>query len=99
MLQMSEKAAVALETLRRSQEIPDSHDTRLSAARDPGGDLAIRLEFVEEAKDDDQVAEQAGTELFVDSGLAESLSNAVMDVEETEEGVMTFVFRTPSPEG
>ncbi|MBW3666765.1 MAG: hypothetical protein KY394_04130 [Actinobacteria bacterium] len=97
MLEVSEQAAVALEAIRRSEEIPESHGTRLSPARHPSGDLAIQLEFVEEAQEGDQVAEQAGTEVYVDPGLAEPLSGAVMDVEDTNEG-LTFVFRSRSPE-
>lgn len=93
MLQVSEKAAVALEAIRRSEGVPESHGTRLSAARQPSGDLAIQLQFVEEAEDGDEIAEQDGTEVFVDSELAEPLSDTVMDVQNTEEG-MTFVFRS-----
>lgn len=97
MLQVSEQAAMALEAIRRSEEVPASHDTRLSPANDPSGDLAIRLEFVEEAQEEDQVAEQAGTEVYVDPQLAEPLSEAVMDVHDTDEG-LAFVFRSASPE-
>lgn len=97
MLQVSEQAAVALEAIRRSEGIPESHGTRLAAAQQPDGDLAIRLHFVEEAEEGDQVAEQAGTEVYVDSALAEPLAEAVMDVQETNEG-LTFVFRTSPAE-
>lgn len=79
--------------VRSSEEIPETHGTRLSPIRHPGGDLAIRLEFVAEAQEGDQVAGQAGTEVFIDSELAEPLSDAVMDLERTEEG-LAFVFRT-----
>jgi Fe-S cluster assembly iron-binding protein IscA len=92
MLQVSEQAAVALEAIRRSEGIPETHGTRLSPAPQPSGDLGIRLDFVEEAEERDQVAEQAGTEVYVDPALAEPLSDAVMDVQETNEG-LTFVFR------
>lgn len=95
MLQVSEQAASALEAIRRNEEVPESHDTRLSPAQSPDGDLAIRLEFVEGAEEEDQVAEQAGTKVYVDSELAEPLSEAVMDVQNTAEG-LSFVFRTDS---
>ncbi len=97
MLQLSDQAAVALEAVRHSEGIPESHGTRLSPSRHPGGELAIRLEFVEEAEESDQVARQAGTEVYVDSELTEPLSNALMDVEETGEG-LAFVFRTRTAE-
>lgn len=95
MLQLSDEAALALQAVRRSEEIPESHETRLSPSSHPDGDLAIRLEFVEEAQDSDQIAEQDGTEVFVDSALAEPLADAVMDVEETPDG-LSFVFRAHS---
>lgn len=94
MLQVSEKAAMALEAIRRSEEIPETHGTRLSKASQPSGDLAIRLEFVENVSDEDQVAAQGGTEVHVAPALVEPLAEAVMDVEDTEEG-LTFVFRSP----
>lgn len=93
MLQVSEKAAMALEAIRRSEEIPESHGTRLSEATQPGGDLAIRLEFVEDVPRDDEVAEQGDTEVYVAPALVEPLAEAVMDVEDTEEG-LSFVFRS-----
>lgn len=92
MLQVSEKAAMALEAIRRSEEVPESHGTRLSPATQPGGDLAIRLEFVEEVSDDDRVAEQGDTEVHVAPALVDPLADAIMDVEDTEDG-LTFVFR------
>lgn len=92
MLQVSEKAATALEAIRRSEDIPESHGTRLSPAPQPSGDLAIRLEFVEDIPQDDQIAEQGDTEVFVAPALVEPLAEAIMDVEDTEEG-LTFIFR------
>lgn len=92
MLQVSEKAAMALEAIRRSEEVPESHGTRLSPATQPDGDLAIRLEFVEEVPDDDRVAEQGDTEVHVAPALVDPLADAIMDVEDTEDG-LTFVFR------
>lgn len=97
MLQVSEQAAMALEAIRRSEEVPESHDTRLSRASHPDSDIAIRLDFVENAQEEDLVAEQAGTEVYVDPELAEPLSEALMDVEDTEQG-LSFVFRTKPSE-
>lgn len=88
---------MALEAVRHSEDIPESHGTRLSPARHESGDLAIRLEFVEETQEGDQIAEQAGTEVYIDSELAEPLSDALMDVEETGQG-LAFVFRTQPAE-
>jgi Fe-S cluster assembly iron-binding protein IscA len=91
-MELSENAAAALENIRQSQDIPEEHDIRLTADQQPSGDLAVRLEFVEQVPEDDQVAEQAGTEIFVDSKIAEPLAETVMDVQDSEEGLV-FVFR------
>ncbi|HEX2153868.1 MAG TPA: iron-sulfur cluster biosynthesis family protein [Acidimicrobiia bacterium] len=92
MLKLSENAAAALETIRRSEEIPESHDTRLTAERQSPGGIAVRLEFVETAGEEDEVTEQSGTEVYVDPVIAEPLAESVMDVEDSPEG-LSFVFR------
>ncbi len=97
MLQVSQQAASALEAVRRNQEVPESHDTRLSPAQTPSGDFAIRLEFVEGAEESDEMTEQGDTQVFVANDLVEPLAEAVMDVQETDEG-LAFVFRTTSEE-
>lgn len=92
MLQLSENAAAALETIRQSEGIPDGHDTRLTAERQATGDLAVRLEFVETAPEADHVAEKDGTEVYVDSLIVEPLADSVMDVQDSDQG-LAFVFR------
>ena len=95
MLKLSDNAAAALENLREAEGIPESQNARLTGGEQPGGDIVVRLEFVEDRLDADQVAEQAGTEILVDPGLAEPLSDVVLDIEDTGEGV-AFVF-LPQP--
>ncbi len=69
-MELTENAAAALEHIRQSEEIPEEHGTRLTADEQPSGDLAVRLEFVEQVPEGDQVAEQAGTEIYVDPNRA-----------------------------
>jgi Fe-S cluster assembly iron-binding protein IscA len=95
-LKLSENAAAALETIRQNRGIPEDHGTRLTGDQQPSGDLAVRLEFVEEVPEGDQVAEQAGTEVHVDPEIAEPLAEVVMDVEQSGEG-LAFVFRPQVP--
>ena len=97
MLQLTESAAAALESIRRIEEIPDSHGTRLTGGPQPDGDLAVRLEFVEGPAEGDQVTAQGGTEVYVDPEVAEPLSEAVMDVRDDESG-LAFVFRRQTTE-
>lgn len=97
MLKLSENAAAALESIRRSEGVPEEHNTRLTAERQPSGDVAVRLEFVETAGEEDQVAEQAGTEVYVDPAIADPLAESVMDVQDSAEG-LSFVFRPQETE-
>jgi Fe-S cluster assembly iron-binding protein IscA len=92
MLKLTQTAAVALESIRRSEGIPEDHGTRLTGDQQPTGDVAIRLEFVEEVPEEDLVTKQAGTEVFVDPDIADTLSDAVLDVQDRE-GNVSFVFR------
>lgn len=92
-MQLSENAAMALRAIRENEGIPEEHDTRLAADQQDSGDLAVRLEFVEETHEDDGMAEQAGTEVYLDPKLAQPLADTTMDVQQTEEG-LAFVFRS-----
>jgi len=97
MLQLSENAAAALESIRESQGVPEDQDTRLTAEEGESGGLALRLEFVDEVPENDQVVEQAGTEIHLDEKVVQPLENTIMDVRDTDEG-LAFVFRSQSPE-
>lgn len=97
MLQLSENAAAALENIRESQGIAEDQGTRLTADEGQAGGLALRLEFVDEVPETDQVVEQAGTAVHLDPRVVEPLENTVMDVRDTEEG-LAFVFRSQTPE-
>lgn len=93
MLQLSENAAAALENIRTNQGIPEDQETRLTAEAGQSGGLALRLEFVDEVPENDEVVEQSGTEIHLDERVVEPLENTVMDVQDTEEG-LAFVFRS-----
>jgi Fe-S cluster assembly iron-binding protein IscA len=96
MMELSENAAAALENLRESQGVPDDRGTRITAEQAQEGGLALRLEFVEEIPESDQVIEQAGTEVHLDEKVVGPLENVVMDVRDTDEG-LAFVFRGQTP--
>lgn len=96
MMELSENAAAALENLRENQGVPEDQGTRITAEQAQEGGLALRLEFVEEIPETDQVIEQFGTEVHLDQEVVEPLGNVVMDVRDTDEG-MAFVFRGQNP--
>jgi Fe-S cluster assembly iron-binding protein IscA len=96
MMELSENAAAALENLRESQGVPEDRGTRITAEQAQEGGLALRLEFVEEIPESDQVIEQSGTEVHLDEKVVGPLENVVMDVRDTDEG-LAFVFRGQTP--
>lgn len=96
MLKLSENAAAALENIRESQGITEDQGTRLTADEGQTGGLALRLEFVEDVPESDEVVEQAGTEIHLDPRVVQPLENTVMDVRDTDEG-LAFVFRSQTP--
>lgn len=91
-MQLTENAAAALENLREAQGIPDGRENRLTAEQGPTGGLALRLEFVENVSDEDEIVEKAGTEIYLDPQVVSPLEDTMMDVEDTDEG-LAFVFR------
>ena len=96
MMELSENAAAALENLRESQGVPEDRGTRITADRAQEGGLELRLEFVEEIPETDQLIEQSGTEVHLDEKVVGPLEDVVMDVRDTDEG-MAFVFRGQAP--
>lgn len=95
MMKLSENAAAALENIRQSEGIPADAGTRLTADQEESGGLALRLEFVDEVPETDEVVEQSGTEIHLDSRVVQPLENTMMDVRDSEEG-LAFVFRSQS---
>lgn len=97
MLKLSENAAAALENIRESQGIPEEAGTRLTAEEAESGGLALKLEFVDEVPETDEIVEQAGTEIHLDPKVVQPLENTVMDVRDSEEG-LAFVFKSQAEE-
>jgi Fe-S cluster assembly iron-binding protein IscA len=92
MLQITENAALTLAKVRDAQGIPASHGVRLSGSTNESGQHVVRIAFVEAPDQADHVAEQTGTEVYLAPEVADPLSDAVMDVEETEAGPQ-LIFR------
>jgi Fe-S cluster assembly iron-binding protein IscA len=65
---------------------------RLSGSTNESGQPVIRIAFVEAPDQADHVAERSGTEVYVAPEVAEPLSDAVMDIEDTDVGPQ-LVFR------
>ncbi len=96
MLQLTESAAAALESIRRAEAVPESHETRLTGGQQRDGEVEVHLEFVESRNEDDQVTALGGTEVLIAPEVAEPLSDAVLDVQDGVTGP-SFVFLPQTP--
>lgn len=86
MLQVSDAAAAVLEETRSAEELPETVGVRVFAQPDPSGDMQVSLTFAEEPLPDDEVTEQAGTQVYIAPEVAEPLSDSVLDLEQAADG-------------
>lgn len=85
-----------LETARAEQDLPDTYGIRVFAHADDQGQGTIALAFTEAPADDDQVADQDGTEVYVAAELAGPLAETMLDVEDSPAGPrLTLVPQAP----
>jgi Fe-S cluster assembly iron-binding protein IscA len=75
MLTLSQSAVEAVDTLLRTPQIPDDAGLRIR----PGGDSQLTVEIAPEPAPGDQVIEEGGARVFVDSDAAPMLDNAELD--------------------
>jgi iron-sulfur cluster assembly protein len=76
MLTLSQSAVEAVDSLLHRPEMPDDAGLRIRTA----GDSQLTIEITSEPAPDDQVIEEGGARVFVDSDLAPMLGNAELDV-------------------
>ena len=86
MLQVSDSAVAVLEEARTAQDLPDTLGIRISGQATQAGEIEVLLGFSEEPSENDEVTEQAGTRIFVAQEIAEPLSDAMLDIEDTPSG-------------
>ena len=75
MLTLSESAVEAVDNLLHSPEIPDDAGLRIRAT----GESQLTIEIAPEPAPDDQVIEDGGARVFVDSDAAPMLDTAELD--------------------
>jgi Fe-S cluster assembly iron-binding protein IscA len=83
MLQVTSTAATTLAAARAQNGLPEHFGVRISATAANTSQPAFQFGFVEEALEGDQIREAEGTRVFVAPEVADSLDNAILDVEET----------------
>jgi iron-sulfur cluster assembly protein len=75
MLTLSQSAVEAVDNLLSTPEIPDEAGLRIR----PAGESQLTVELAAEPAPGDQVIEEAGARVFVDSDAAPMLDNAELD--------------------
>lgn len=90
MLQITQTATTVF---RKILDQPDMNAStiRLVSAGDPGGDLSISVEAVDEPAASDQPVEAEGVTVVVTPELAQALDDAVLDARETDGGADLFL--------
>ena len=98
MLKLSTQAAALLEKARESQGVPEHFGVRVYGEAAPQGGTSIGIAFTETPEQGDEVGEQEGTNVFVAPEVAEPLSEALLDAEESPEGVRLTLKTESAPE-
>lgn len=89
MLTLTDNAVMVIRDLTAQQAVPQSAGLRI--ATDPTAN-ALTLALVEEPVQGDQVMDNSGARLFLDSEAAQLLDDKALDVEVDEQGGVQFAF-------
>lgn len=85
MLQVTDSALEILKEAREEGEAPEEAGVRLRSVLTEQGDT-IRVDFVDEPQQGDQVIEEPGLRVFVSGDLVEPLNDRTLDATETPAG-------------
>lgn len=87
MLVLTHDAAMVIRSIVESSEVPDEGGLRITARPLTETQSALEIAVAEEPEATDEVVEQEGAHVFLESGVAEALSDKVLDASVEEEGV------------
>jgi iron-sulfur cluster assembly protein len=86
-LVLTHDAAAVIRSIVESTDISDEGGLRITARAITETEAALELAVAEEPEVTDQVVEQEGAQVFLEPGVAEALSDKVLDASVEEEGV------------
>ncbi|MFC0005645.1 iron-sulfur cluster biosynthesis family protein [Micromonospora siamensis] len=89
MLTMTDNAVLVIRDLAAQQDVAQAGGLRIAADTDAG---SLTIELVPEPVQGDQVVDNQGARIFLDSDAAELLGDTSVDAEVDEEGVVQFGF-------
>lgn len=95
MLAISPEAAQAITGLVSQPGVPEGAGLRMAPGASPGEPTAVELTLAEGPTPSDQVVEEQGAQVFVDSELAPALDDKVLDATVEQDGVSFTLLEQP----
>lgn len=92
MLVLSDNAATTIRDIVERPELPDATGLRIAGAGDGSGQLSVAP--VATPEEDDQVIEDQGARVFLESDAAAILDDKVLDAGVDDEGRVSFFLGT-----
>ncbi|SCL28824.1 Fe-S cluster assembly iron-binding protein IscA [Micromonospora nigra] len=89
MLTMTDNAVLVIRDLAAQQDVLSDGGVRIAADMTAG---SLTVELVEAPADGDQVVDNQGARIFLDSDAAELLGDASVDASVDDEGIIQFGF-------
>ncbi|MCP3782859.1 adhesin [Micromonospora sp. A3M-1-15] len=89
MLTMTENAILVIRDLANQQDVAEAGGLRIAADTDAG---SLSIELVEQPIQGDQVVDNQGARIFLDSDAAELLNDTAVDATVDDEGIVQFGF-------
>ena len=89
MLTMTENAVMVIRDLALQQDVAEDGGLRIAADTDAG---SLSIELVPQPAQGDQVVDNQGARIFLDSDAAELLNDTSVDASVDDEGIVQFGF-------
>ncbi|MEU6073369.1 adhesin [Micromonospora sp. NPDC047074] len=89
MLTMTDNAVMVIRDLATQQDVAQDGGVRIAADTDAG---SLTVELVAEPVEGDQVVDNQGARIFLDSDAADLLGDASVDASVDDEGIVQFGF-------
>ncbi|WFE60307.1 iron-sulfur cluster biosynthesis family protein [Micromonospora sp. WMMD712] len=89
MLTMTDNAVLVIRDLAAQEDVAEGGGLRIAADTDAG---SLTIELVPEPVQGDQVVDQQGARIFLDSDAADLLTDTSVDATVDDEGIVQFGF-------
>ncbi|MBM0238085.1 adhesin [Micromonospora sp. ATA32] len=89
MLTMTDNAVMVIRDLANQQDVAEGGGLRIAADTDAG---SLTIELVPQPVQGDEVVDNQGARIFLDSDAAELLNDTAVDASVDDEGVVQFGF-------